>query len=246
MNYLGIDIGTSAVKVVLINAKEQPIAQVSIALTISRPEPLWSEQDPNSWWQATYTAIDKLKQDHPKQLSQVKTIGLTGQMHGATCIDSKDNPLRPAILWNDGRSYAECDILNNHSADFKSINGNMVMPGFTAPKLLWLQKHEPHIFKQLHKVLLPKDFIRLKLTGDYASDMSDASGTSWLDVEKRAWSKTLLAATNLTADAMPIVYEGTAVTGILKSSLALGWGINTAVKIVAGAGDNAAGAISLG
>jgi xylulokinase len=167
-------------------------------------------------------------------------------MHGATCIDKNNKALRPAILWNDGRSHEECDILNNHPADFKAINGNTVMPGFTAPKLLWLQKHESDTFRKIHKVLLPKDYIRFKLSGDYASDLSDASGTSWLDVGRRCWSEKLLAATNLTIEHMPTVYEGTEITGILRTDLARSWGMTNEVKIVAGAGDNAAGAISLG
>jgi len=244
MAYLGIDIGTSAVKIVLIDAKQQYISQASIPLTVSRPKPLWSEQNPEDWWQATCLAIEKLK--HETDLSEVKAIGLTGQMHGATCIDKNNKPLRPAILWNDGRSYKECEILNKHPADFKTINGNTVMPGFTAPKLLWLKKHEPDVFKKISKVLLPKDYIRLKLSGDYASDLSDASGTAWLDVGKRVWSPQLLAATDLTIEHMPKVYEGTEITGELKADLAHKWGMTNKVKIIAGAGDNAAGAISLG
>lgn len=246
MSYLGIDLGTSGVKVVLIDAVQHCIAQASIPLTVSRPKDLWSEQNPEDWWQATCNAIDNLKASNNNELAAVKAIGITGQMHGATCIDKNNLPLRPAILWNDCRSHAECEVLNQHPADFKGINGNMVMPGFTAPKLLWLQQHEPEIFKQIHKVLLPKDYIRLQLSGDYASDLSDAAGTSWLDVKNRCWSEQLLAATNLNLEQMPKVYEGTEVTGVLLADLAAKWGMSSEVKIVAGAGDNAAGAISLG
>jgi xylulokinase len=244
MAYLGIDIGTSAVKAVLIDAEQQYISQASIPLTVSRPQELWSEQNPDDWWQATCSVIEKLTAE--PALADVRAIGLTGQMHGATCIDNNNKPLRPAILWNDGRSYEECDILNKHPTDFKAVNGNTVMPGFTAPKLLWLKKQEPEVFKNIYKVLLPKDYIRLKLSGDYASDLSDASGTAWLDVGKRAWSEQLLTATDLTIEHMPKVYEGTEITGELKADLAHKWGMINKVKIIAGAGDNAAGAISLG
>lgn len=245
MNYLGIDVGTSGVKVVLLNNKQSCLASASIELKVDNPKPLWSEQNPEDWWRATCKAIDQLKKEKAKDLAEVAAIGLTGQMHGAACIDKNNRPLRPAILWNDGRSFAECEILNKHAADFKAINGNTVMPGFTAPKLLWLQKHEPEVFQQIYKVLLPKDFIRLKLSGDYATDLSDAAGTSWLDVNKRCWSEPLLAATNLTLDHMPKVYEGIEVTGELTTELAQRWGMKK-VKIVAGGGDNAAGAISIG
>jgi sugar (pentulose or hexulose) kinase len=239
MAYLGIDIGTSAVKAVLIDAEQQYISQASIPLTVSRPQELWSEQNPDDWWHATCFVIEKLTAE--PALADVRAIGLTGQMHGATCIDNNNKPLRPAILWNDGRSYEECDILNKHPADFKAINGNTVMPGFTAPKLLWLKKQEPEVFKNIYKVLLPKDYIRLKLSGDYASDLSDASGTAWLDVGKRAWSEQLLTATDLNIEHMPKVYEGTEITGELKADLAHKWGMINKVKIIAGAGDNAAG-----
>jgi xylulokinase len=158
MAYLGIDIGTSAVKAVLIDAEQQYISQASIPLTVSRPQELWSEQNPDDWWQATCSVIEKLIAE--PALADVRAIGLTGQMHGATCIDNNNKPLRPAILWNDGRSYEECDILNKHPAGFKAVNGNTVMPGFTAPKLLWLKKQEPEVFKNIYKVLLPKDYIR--------------------------------------------------------------------------------------
>jgi xylulokinase len=246
MSYLGIDIGTSAVKAVLVNSEQKLISQSSIPLKVSRPEKLWSEQNPEDWWRATCLAIENLMENNKSAFTALKAIGITGQMHGAICLDKNNKPLRPAILWNDGRSHQECDILNNHPAGFKGINGNIVMPGFTAPKLLWIQKHEPKIFKKIYKVLLPKDYIRFKLSQDYATDLSDASGTSWLDVGSRCWSEQLLAATNLTIEQMPKLYEGTEVTGELSLDLASKWGISKKIKIVASAGDNAAGAISLG
>jgi xylulokinase len=246
MTYLGIDIGTSAVKAVLVNDEQELISQTSIPLKISRPKKLWSEQNPEGWWLATCSAIENLKKNNKSALAALKAIGITGQMHGAVCVDKNNKPLRPAILWNDGRSYQECDILNKHPANFKSINGNTVMPGFTAPKLLWIQQYEPKIFNKIYKVLLPKDYIRFKLSRDYATDLSDASGTSWLDVGNRCWSEQLLAPTNLTINQMPKLYEGTEVTGELSSDLASQWGTSKDVKIIAGAGDNAAGAVSLG
>jgi xylulokinase len=246
MSYLGIDIGTSCVKVVLINDAQRCLAETSVSLTISRPYPLWSEQEPIAWWQAVKQAVLTIKANHKDHLSSIKAIGLTGQMHGAVCLAKNNDILRPAILWNDNRSHAECVELNRHPAGFLKINGNMVMPGFTAPKILWLKHHEPRIFSQIHKVLLPKDYIRLQLSGDYASDLSDSSGTSWLDVGKRCWSKELLAATGLTVEQMPKVYEGTQVTGELRKDWAAEWGIKHPVSIVAGGGDNAAGAISIG
>ncbi|KPJ67901.1 MAG: xylulose kinase [Coxiella sp. DG_40] len=246
MTYLGIDIGTSAVKTVLVNDEQKLISQSSVPLKISRSKKLWSEQNPEDWWLATCLAIENVKKNNKSALAALKAIGVTGQMHGAVCIDKNNKPLRPAILWNDGRSYQECDILNNHPADFKGINGNTVMPGFTAPKLLWIQQHEAKIFNKIYKVLLPKDYIRFKLSQDYATDLSDASGTSWLDVGNRCWSERLLAATKLTIEQMPKLFEGTEVTGELSSDLASQWGTSKNVKIIAGAGDNAAGAVSLG
>lgn len=246
MSYLGIDIGTSAVKAVLIDDDQDCIFQSAIPLKISRPKEIWSEQNPDEWWQAVCSLIEAIKNQHSHEITDIKAISLTGQMHGATCIDKNNRPLRPAILWNDGRSHAECDILNAHPANFKKINGNTVMPGFTAPKLLWLQRNELEVFKKIYKVLLPKDYISCKLSGEYSSDLSDASGTAWLDVGNRCWSEDLLAATNLTMQHMPKVYEGIELTGWLNQKLAAQWRMPKNVKIIAGAGDNAAGAISCG
>lgn len=246
MSYLGIDIGTSGVKAVIIDDQQRCLATGSTTQSVSRPHPLWSEQNPEDWWHIVSQTIDKIQKTHAKELAAVTAIGLTGQMHGAVCLDKNGCVLRPAILWNDGRSFVECDILNRHPADFKKINGNIVMPGFTAPKLLWIQKHEPGIFKQIHKVLLPKDYIRFRLSGEYASDLSDSAGTSWLNVSKRVWSNELLAATNLTTKQMPDLFEGTEITGELSRDLIQRWGMKQPVQIVGGGSDNAAGAISIG
>ncbi|YCH30646.1 xylulokinase [Erwinia sp. PK3-005] len=240
---IGIDLGTSGVKVVLLNDEGEVIASQTEKLTVSRPQPLWSEQDADSWWQATDKAMQALRQQHA--LSQVQAIGLSGQMHGATLLDAQHQPLRPAILWNDGRSLAQCQQLEEAVPDARKITGNLMMPGFTAPKLLWVKQHEPAIFARIAKVLLPKDYLRWRLTGDFASDMSDAAGTLWLDVAQRRWSETLLNACGLTLAQMPTLFEGNQVTGYLQPQLAQRWGMES-VPVVAGGGDNAAGAVGTG
>ena len=240
--FLGIDIGTSGVKAVLIDAAGAVAAQASAPLDVSRPQHLWSEQAPDDWCTATDQAVLAL----PAQLrAQVQGIGLAGQMHGATLLGADDRPLRPAILWNDGRSYAECAELEAAVPDSRAIAGNLAMPGFTAPKLAWVRRHEPDLFAQVRTVLLPKDYVRLWLSGDKASDLSDSAGTLWLDVAKRDWSDALLTATGLTRAAMPALYEGTEATGELRAQQAARWGMPQ-VPIAAGAGDNAAGAVGVG
>lgn len=244
--YLGIDVGTSGVKVVLMDDSNQVIEQETAELEVSRPQPLWSEQNPEHWWQATVKAIEGLKQKRSKEFGAVKAIGLAGQMHGATLLDKSGQVIRPAILWNDGRSGEQCKQLESKVTNFRTVSGNLAMPGFTAPKLLWVEQNEPNNFKRVAKVLLPKDYIRWRLSGEYASDMSDSAGTCWLDVGKRKWSPEILAATNLTEDHMPKLYEGTDVTGYLRSDLASQWGLPTKVAIAGGAGDNAGGAVGVG
>ena len=240
--YLGIDVGTSSVKVVVVDHDGATRAESSSPLAVSRPQPLFSEQDPQTWWQATVDAVKGL----PGSLrSAVSAIGLAGQMHGATLLDAADRPLRPAILWNDGRSSVECAELEDIAPDARRITGNIVMPGFTAPKLLWVKKHEPEIFRRTRTVLLPKDYVRLKLTGEKVSDLSDASGTAWLDVGKRDWSDRMLAATGLERSHMPALAEGTAPSGFVTSAVAAELG-TPEVIVAAGAGDNAASAVGMG
>ncbi|MDH2998340.1 xylulokinase [Pasteurellaceae bacterium LFhippo2] len=241
--YIGIDLGTSGVKVVLLDDKQQILATVSQPLPISRPQALWSEQNPQDWWNATDQAM--LQLSHQQDLSKVQAIGLTGQMHGATLLDKSDKVLCPAILWNDGRSYAECAELEQLVPTSREITGNLMMPGFTAPKLKWVANNQPETFSQVSKVLLPKDYLRLLMTGEYASDMSDASGTMWLDVEKRDWNADLLDACGLDRSNMPELFEGNQITGTLLNSLAERWKM-PCVPVVAGGGDNAAGAIGIG
>jgi len=244
--YLGIDLGTSGVKLVLADEEQRVVAQAAAELVVSRPQPLWSEQDPEAWWSATCRAMDRLREENARPLSGVRGIGLSGQMHGATLLDASDRVLRPAILWNDGRSIEACRELARRLPEVSEITGNLVMPGFTAPKLLWVAEHEPEIFARVARVLLPKDYLRLRLSGDLASEMSDAAGTLWLDVAKRAWSAAALAATGLDETKMPVLHEGSEATGQLRPELARRWGMQPGVAIAGGGGDQAAGAIGVG
>ncbi|HEY0210526.1 xylulokinase [Acerihabitans sp.] len=241
--YIGIDLGTSGVKAILLDEAQHILGSHTEPLTVSRPRPLWSEQDPEHWWLACDRAMRALAAGH--DLSAVRALGLTGQMHGATLLDKRRRVLRPAILWNDGRSFAQCRALEDEVPHCRDITGNLMMPGFTAPKLRWVREHEPQVFARVDKVLLPKDYLRLRMTGDFATDMSDAAGTLWLDVGRRDWSDELLDACGLSRAQMPRLYEGDQVTGTLLPEVAAGWGMSP-VPVVAGGGDNAAGAIGVG
>ena len=206
--FLGLDIGTSSVKALLVDFRQRVVAEASIPLSVSRPHPLWSEQNPSDWVEGVEAAVAAIRRDAPSQFAALSGIGLSGHMHGATLLDAQDKPLRPAILWNDGRSFAECAELKRRVPDLEERTGNLAMPGFTAPKILWVAAHEPEIAKATKRVLLPKDYVRLRLSGEAVSEMSDASGTLWLDVGRRRWDETLLAATGLTEKAMPRLVEG--------------------------------------
>ncbi|MBY5438463.1 xylulokinase [Rhizobium leguminosarum] len=243
--YLGLDLGTSGVKAMLIDGDQKIVGSANGSLDVSRPHSGWSEQEPAHWVRATEEAVAGLKAKHPKELAAVKGIGLSGQMHGATLIDATDKVLRPCILWNDTRSYVEAAAIDADPR-FRALTGNIVFPGFTAPKLAWVEKHEPDVFAKIAKVLLPKDYLRLWLTGEYISEMSDSAGTSWLDTGKRAWSSELLAATKLSEEQMPALVEGTEQAGKLRSELAAQWGISGDVVVAGGAGDNAASACGMG
>lgn len=240
--YLGIDIGTSGVKAILMNEGGAVVETANAPLVVSRPHDLWSEQDPADWWASVNSAVSDLDL---KKRHAVKAIGLSGQMHGATLLDADGRALRPAILWNDGRSAAECGALEADVPELGQITGNRAMPGFTAPKLQWVRQYEPEIFAQLKTVLLPKDYVRLRMTGELASDMSDSAGTLWMDVGKRDWSDVMLEATGLDRSNMPQLFEGNQVTGKLRAELAEAWGM-ARVSVVAGGGDNAAGAVGVG
>lgn len=244
--FLGIDLGTSELKALLMGEDGKVVGSASRSLDVARPRPRWSEQDPRRWWQATIEAVGDLQRTCRAALTAVRGIGLSGQMHGATLLDCSDRVLRPAILWNDMRADAECDELTRRAPSLQAITGNAAMPGFTAPKLLWVAKHEPELFSQISVVLLPKDYLRLCLTGERISDLSDSSGTLWLDVAARRWSDELLTLTNLTAAQMPTLCEGSAPAGYLRQDIANQWGIRHPVVVAGGAGDNAASAVGTG
>lgn len=246
--YIGLDLGTSGLKALLLDRGNRVRATTVSPLTVQQPHPLGREQLPADWWRACETALSDLLREASAQgisAGEIAAIGLSGQMHGATLLGAHDEVLRPAILWNDGRAHEECAELERRVPDSRDITGNLMMPGFTAPKLLWVARHEPRIFERVRKVLLPKDWLRLQLTGEYASDLSDAAGTLWLDVARRDWSDRLLGATGLGRDQMPALYEGPAITGTLRADVAERFGLGR-IPVVAGAGDNAAGAIGMG
>src|SRR5271157_1155046 len=245
--YLGLDIGTSSVKALLIGADQRVVSEATAPLSVSRPHPLWSEQDPDDWFAGVEAATATIRRHAPAAFAALAGIGLSGQMHGATLLGADDRPLRPAILWNDGRSFAECLELKRRVPDVEKRTGNLVMPGFTAPKFLWVAAHEPEIAKATKRVLLPKDYVRLRLSGDAVSEMSDASGTSWLDIAERRWDEALLAATGLSLAAMPRLVEGSEVSTHLSPAVAKAWGLEgRSIPIAGGGGDNAASAIGVG
>jgi xylulokinase len=244
--FLGLDFGTSSLKALLVDGEQRVVGSASRPLTVQRPAPGHSEQDPEAWWQAMLDAVDALHRDHPAALSAVQGIGLSGQMHGAVLLDAAGAVLRPAILWNDVRAVAECRALEAAFPGLRECCGNIAMPGFTAPKLLWVRTHEPEVFARTAMVLLPKAWVRLRLTGEAIEEMSDASGTLWLDVGARDWSDAALAATGLSRAAMPRLVEGNAAAGTLLPALAARWGMARRPVLAGGAGDNAAGAVGLG
>jgi xylulokinase len=246
-SFLGIDIGTSAVKAVLIDERQQMLAEASAPLEVQRPHPLWSEQDPEAWWQAVGATVGALRAAAPDRWTELQAIGLSGQQHGATLLGPHGRVLRPCILWNDGRSLAECAELTARVPDFTERASNIAMPGFTAPKLLWVAKHEPEIFSDTAMILLPKDYVRYRLSGDYVTEMSDAAGTLLLDVARRRWDSVLLAACGLTELHMPRLVEGSEVSASLSPELAEAWGLSgRRIPIAGGAGDNAASAVGIG
>ncbi|WBU56822.1 xylulokinase [Paracoccus sediminicola] len=238
--YLGIDLGTSGVKLLLIDGDQRVTGVATGPLSVSRPQTGWSEQDPADWLKATRGAMADLARN--RDLSAVRGIGLSGQMHGAVVLDDALDVIRPAILWNDSRSYEQAARLDA-DPDFRAISGNIVFPGFTAPKLVWMAEQEPEHFARIRTVLLPKDYLRLWLTTELVSEMSDAAGTSWLDVGARAWSDRLLDKTGMRRDQMPALIEGNEVSGRLRPGIAAELGLPPGIPVAGGAGDNAATAI---
>lgn len=244
--YLGIDLGTSGIKLLLLASDHVVVAETAVALSVSQPHPLWSEQEPAHWWQALCSGMQTLHARHPEALRQVRAIGLSGQMHGAVLLDAQAQVLRPAILWNDGRSMDQCVQMRRVLPELEQLSGNLAMPGFTAPKLAWLRQHEPEVFAKIDKVVLPKDYLRLRLTGACCTDYSDASGTLWLDVAERAWSDALLKLSGLQQQHMPELVWGHAISGHLRADVATPWGLTPGLPVAGGAGDNAASAVGMG
>jgi xylulokinase len=246
MHLLGIDLGTSALKAVLVDAGQTIVARATVPLKTQHPRPGWSEQRPEDWRIALDSAVCELRVARPDALRSVRGLGLSGQMHGAVLVDNAGQAIRPAILWNDGRAVAECATLMEAVPDLARIAGIIAMPGFTAPKFLWLAHHEPDAVARTWKVLPPKDFLRLALTGDALTEMSDAAGTLWLDQRARDWSDAVLAASGLDREQMPSLVEGSDRAGELRAEICAAWGIDTPVAVAGGAGDAAAAAIGIG
>ena len=240
--YIGLDLGTSGLKGILIDDDQKVLAEATAPLTVQRPHEGHSEQRPADWIAAAETVLDSLA---VHGLGAVRGIGLSGHMHGATLLDKADDVLRPCILWNDTRSFEEAAELDGDPM-FRRLTGNIVFPGFTAPKLMWVRKQEPGVWDKVAKVLLPKDYLRLWLTGEHVAEMSDAAGTSWLDTGKRDWSDELLAATGLSRAQMPRLVEGSAVSGTVRRDLTSRWGFATGVVVAGGGGDNAAAGVGVG
>jgi len=240
--YIGLDLGTSGLKGVLIGEDQAVLAEATAPLTVQRPAEGHSEQSPADWIGAAEAVMDRLA---AQGLGAVRGIGLSGHMHGATLLDARDQVLRPCILWNDTRAHEEAAELDGDPM-FRRISGNIVFPGFTAPKLLWVARHEPGVRGQVAKVLLPKDYLRLWLTGEHVAEMSDAAGTSWFDTGARDWSDDLLAATGLDRSHMPRLVEGSTISGQLRDGLAARWGLPKGVVVAGGGGDNAAAGVGVG
>jgi xylulokinase len=242
---LGIDLGTSGLKVALLDG-DRLVASAHRPLTVQRPQPLWSEQDPEDWWRALVDSLDELHAREPAALAATASIGLSGQMHGATLLDAGGQVLRPCMLWNDGRSQAQCTALETRWPALRAVTGNPAMAGFTAPKLQWVREHEPAVFARTALVLLPKAWLRRRLTGEAVEEMSDASGTLWLDVGARRWSHDALAACGLSVAQMPRLVEGSEAAGVVRDEWVRRWGFAKPPVVAGGAGDNAAGAVAVG
>jgi xylulokinase len=245
---LGIDASTTAVKAILLDDSGAVRGIGSAGYELSVPHPLWSEQDPRLWWDGTVAAIRAVLADTGVPGDDVVAVGLTGQMHGAVLLDGANEVLRPAILWNDQRTGAECDLIREAvgAERLVAVTGNDALTGFTAPKLVWVRDHEPDVWARIAHVLLPKDYVRLRLTGGHAMDKADGSGTMLFDLAARDWSPEVLAALGIDAAWMPPTYEGPEVTGALTAEAAAATGLRAGTPVVAGGGDQAANAVGVG
>ncbi|MGF1706821.1 xylulokinase [Enterovibrio baiacu] len=244
--YLGIDIGTSAVKVLLVNIDGDALDSQSVSYGTDSPQALWNEQNPSVWWQSTLNCFEALRERNQSHWQRVAAIGLSGQMHGAVCLDEEREPVYPAILWNDGRAHKESATLNRLCPDIGYSAGVPAMPGFTAPKLLWLHDNEPDIFARIDKIILPKDYVRFMLTGECCTDVSDAAGTLWLNEAARDWDDGLLSACHLKRKHMPTLLEGNQISGTLLAEVADRLRLPDGILVAGGAGDASAGGIGIG
>ena len=246
--YLGLDVSTTGAKALLIDGTGEVVSSATTALPLSTPKPLWSEQDPHDWWDGIVASIRRALADAGATGEEVQAIGLTGQMHGLTLLDADGEVLRPAILWNDQRTGAQCDEIHARvgTSRFIQITGNRALTGFTAPKILWVREHEPEIYARAAHVLLPKDYIRYRLTGAYGTDKAGAAGTVLFDLQARDWSPEVLEALELPADWLPKTYEGPEVTSAISEEAAALTGLRAGTPVVGGGGDQAAGAVGVG
>ena len=248
MYFLGIDTSTTSSKALLIDDKGEVIAVASSPHTLQTPRPLWSEQYPSEWWEAVSASIRSVLEKAGVSAESIGAVGLTGQMHGLVLLDEAGNVLRPAILWNDQRTQSQCDQIHQiiGREKFIQITGNVALTGFTAPKILWVKENEPDTFAKAKHVLLPKDYIRYKLTGEYAMDKADGAGTVLFDLKSRDWSDEVLSALNIPRTWMPQTFEGTYVTGSVTEEATSITGLKVGTPVMAGGGDQAAGAVGVG
>src|SRR5512147_952514 len=243
--FLGIDTSTTSSKALLIDEEGKVIAVASSPHTLQTPKPLWSEQDPREWLGAVADSIKRVLMESGVGAERIAAIGLTGQMHGLVLLDDAGDVLRPAILWNDQRTQSQCDEIHQivGKEKFIQITGNVALTGFTAPKILWVKENEPDVFAKAKHVLLPKDYIRLKLTGEYALDKADGAGTVLFDLKARDWSEEVLAALDIPRAWMPRTFEGTEITGSVSEEAAAQTGLKVGTPVAAGGGDQAAQAV---
>jgi xylulokinase len=245
---LGIDVSTTGVKALLIDSKGGVKKAVTTELPLSTPKPLWSEQDPADWWQGTVSSIRQVLRDTGLEGDDVAAVGLTGQMHGLTLLDRKGKVLRPGILWNDQRTGPQCEEIRQRLGRERliEITGNDALTGFTAPKILWVREHEPEVFNRVEQILLPKDYVRFRLIGEYATDRAGAAGTLLLDVRARDWSREVTEVLDIPLEWLPPTHEGPEITGEISTQAAKETGLKPGTPVVGGGGDQAAQAVGVG
>ncbi|MCL4863254.1 MAG: xylulokinase, partial [Caldilineaceae bacterium] len=245
---LGIDVSTTATKALLIDEQGAVVAVAAQEYDFETPQPLWSEQDPALWWHGAVQSIRQVLADSGVDAGQVAGVGLTGQMHGLVLLDAEGQVLRPSILWNDQRTAAQCDEIRTRLGKERLIEltGNDALTGFTAPKILWVREHEPELYARVRHVLLPKDYVRLMLIGEYAMDKADGAGTLLLDLRTRDWSAEVLGALDIPAEWMPPTFEGPEITGVITEAAAAATGLRAGVPVMAGGGDQAAQGTGVG